>query len=338
VDRKIESPWLQLEEIDLAPAAHCLQQFRRGAGQEGNGAHGSFAGNVADRLHAPSLVGFNLIQSFGIGDKKTFALKGVSIDLYPGEVTLLMGPSGSGKSTLLAVLSGLLRPNSGSVRADGHDLSSMSETELEQFRLKHCSYIFQGSNLFPALSAREQLEIVLRWGEGASTQEARDRAERMLNQLGLAGKTRLRPNELSGGERQRVAIGRALVKHPTYVFADEPTASLDWENGRQVVLMLAESAWSRGATVLIVTHDPRLREFADRVIDLADGRIRAPGEDRDPNIKRGPDPQLRLQDQPNENGTPHIELIHASHGVAATAKVRFPLITVRETKTVSAQT
>ncbi len=219
------------------------------------------------------LSGIDLIRSFGSGQTRSYALRGVSAEFRRGEVNLLMGPSGSGKSTLLAVLSGLLRPDSGAVGALGHDVWRMSEDEMERFRLRYCSYIFQGYNLFPALTAREQLEIVLRWGEGCSSREARKRADYVLGQLGLSGKAHLRPVELSGGEKQRVAIGRALVKNPALVFADEPTAALDWENGQHVIRLLTENARRRGAMVLVVTHDPRLIPYADRVLELEDGRL-----------------------------------------------------------------
>jgi putative ABC transport system ATP-binding protein len=225
-----------------------------------------------------SLTGDGLTRSFGAGETRSYALKGVSVGLRQGELNLLMGPSGSGKSTLLAVLSGLLRPDAGSVGAMGRDVWTMSDDEMERFRLRHCSYIFQGYNLFPALTAREQLEIVLKWGEGASARDARKRADHVLGQLGLSNKAHLRPAELSGGEKQRVAIGRALVKNPTYVFADEPTAALDWDNGQQVIRMLTENARDRGAMVLVVTHDPRLVPYADRVFELADGQMQAEGE------------------------------------------------------------
>src|SRR5439155_20386833 len=142
-----------------------------------------------------------------------------------GEIVLLMGPSGSGKSTLLAILSGLLRPDSGQVQALNQYLWTMSDKQRERFRLEHFGFIFQGYNLFAALTARQQLEMVVRWGEGASAREARRRAEEMLALLGLARKAHLRPAELSGGEKQRVAIGRALIKNPNFCFADEPTSA-----------------------------------------------------------------------------------------------------------------
>ncbi len=225
------------------------------------------------RRSDPTLVGEVLTRSFGSGLTKAFALKGVDVKLYPGQMNLLMGPSGSGKSTLLAVLSGLLRPDGGTVRAMGQDVWSMTEDTMERFRLKHCSYIFQGYNLFPALTAREQLEIVLKWGEGCSPREARKRADHVLGQLGMSNKSHLRPSQLSGGEKQRVAIGRALVKNPSLVFADEPTSALDWENGQQVIELLTETAKVRGAMVLVVTHDPRLLPFGDRVFEMADGKL-----------------------------------------------------------------
>jgi putative ABC transport system ATP-binding protein len=240
-------------------------------GQEGRYSLNPAIGN--NRRGETALIGSGLTRSFNSGEDRSYALKGVSVEFRQGELNLLMGPSGSGKSTLLAVLSGLLRPDSGAVGAMGQDVWGMSDNEMEGFRLQHCSYIFQGYNLFPALTAREQLEIVLKWGEGCSTRDARKRADHVLTQLGLANKTHLRPAQLSGGEKQRVAIGRALVKNPSLVFADEPTAALDWENGQQVIRLLTENARERGAMVLVVTHDPRLIPFADRVFELVDGKL-----------------------------------------------------------------
>jgi putative ABC transport system ATP-binding protein len=184
-----------------------------------------------------------------------------------------MGPSGSGKSTLLAVLSGLLRPSSGQVAALGQDLWALSERQRECFRLRHCGFIFQGYNLFPALTARQQLEIVLRWGEGTSRQEARRRAAEMLGILGLVKKGPLRPAQLSGGEKQRVAVARALVKDPTLCFADEPTGALDWTNGEHVIELLRTRAHEGGGTVLVSSHDARIIPYADRVCYLEDGKL-----------------------------------------------------------------
>lgn len=282
--------------------------FHSASGQEGRYLFNPSPSVARFRRGDTALVGSGLTRSFYSGGDRSFALKGVSVEFRQGELNLLMGPSGSGKSTLLAVLSGLLRPDSGEVGAMGKDVWGMTEDEMEAFRLKHCSYIFQGYNLFPALTAREQLEIVLKWGEGASSREARKRADHILTQLGLANKAHLRPAQLSGGEKQRVAIGRALVKNPTFVFADEPTAALDWENGEHVIRLLTENARERGAMVLVVTHDSRLIPYADRVFELVDGKLAHDGSpDRrsgrahhiehtsfPPSLKKGPRHILQL--------------------------------------------
>jgi putative ABC transport system ATP-binding protein len=220
-----------------------------------------------------SVIGHGLTRTFGQGPTRVVVLDDVSIRLRPGEVTLLMGPSGSGKSTLLACLSGLLRPDAGSVRALGQDLWSLDEPARERFRLAHCGFIFQGFNLIPALTAHDQIEMVLRWGQGLRHAEAARQTSEMLERLDMASKARLRPAELSGGEKQRVAIGRALVKDPQLCFADEPTAALDWSHGRDVIELLKAAARGRGATVLVVTHDPRLLPHADQVYHLLDGRM-----------------------------------------------------------------
>jgi putative ABC transport system ATP-binding protein len=211
--------------------------------------------------------------SYGKGETQTTALRDVSLDLHRGQMTLLMGPSGSGKSSLLSVLSGLQRPDSGKVFVLGEDIWALSDRDRERFRLRHFGFIFQGYNLFPALTARQQLELVLRWGEGTPGRDARKRAEEMLTMLGMAPKADLRPGQLSGGEKQRVAIGRALVKSPAFCFADEPTSALDWSHGEHVVELLRSAAHDRKATVLIVSHDPRLVPYADQVIHLVDGSL-----------------------------------------------------------------
>src|SRR5436190_1486251 len=236
---------------------------------------------------SPSLIGRHLVRTFGDGDTRTTAVDDVSLELYRGQFALLMGPSGSGKSTLLALLSGLLHPTAGQVVArEGDralDIWQVSDKEREEFRLRHCGYIFQGYNLFPALNARQQLEIVLRWGMNTPSREARRQSDEMLGILGLGNKGHLLPAHLSGGEKQRVAIGRALVKNPSLVFADEPTSALDWAHGEQVVELLRAAAHERGATLLCVSHDARIVPFVDTVFHLEDGRLaeNAP-EEHDP--------------------------------------------------------
>jgi putative ABC transport system ATP-binding protein len=233
--------------------------------------------DVVTAVRPPPLEGQHLTHVYGEGEAQVTALSDVSLALDRGEVVLLMGPSGSGKSTLLAILSGLLRPTAGRVLALGQDLAAMSERERERFRLRHCGFIFQEYNLLPALTACQQLEIVLRWGQGVPAREARARADAMLERLGLARQAALMPLQLSGGEKQRVAIGRGLVKDPTFCFADEPTGALDWRRGEQVVELLRCAAHDRGVGVLIVAHDERIIPYADRVLCLEDGRLHAPG-------------------------------------------------------------
>jgi putative ABC transport system ATP-binding protein len=224
----------------------------------------------------PTLKARRLMRSFGKGETATVALNDVSIDLYPGQISLLMGPSGSGKSTLLAVLSGLLQPDRGQVNVLGRDMWQMSERERERFRLEHCGFIFQGYNLFPALTATQQLELVLRWGEGTPAREAKQRSLDMLGLLGLAKRTHCRPIQLSGGEKQRVAIGRALIKNPTFCFADEPTSALDWKHGENVVDLLRTAAHERRTTILVVSHDPRIIPYVDQVYHIEDGSLSEP--------------------------------------------------------------
>ena len=235
--------------------------------------------DAATATPAPAMKATDITRSFGTGETAIFALRDVSLELYPGQITLLMGPSGSGKSTLLAVLSGLLHPDSGSVLVKGQDLWAMSEREREAFRLEHFGFVFQGYNLFPALTAREQLEIILRWGSGASVREANLRSDEMLDMLGLSKRAHLRPLQLSGGEKQRVAIGRALIKQPSFVFADEPTAALDWKHGQHVIELLRAAAHDQNSTILVVAHDSRIIPFVDRVLHLEDG-VLSEGMDR----------------------------------------------------------
>lgn len=213
-----------------------------------------------------------LTKSFKSGKLRAQVLKGVDLTVKEGEIALVMGPSGSGKSTLLATISGLSRPDEGSVSALGQDLWKMRNGAIDRFRLDHCGFIFQGFNLFGALDARKQVQTVLRYA-GLSGREARKVAEESLDEVGLGNRMKQRPSELSGGEKQRVAIARALAKKPKLIFADEPTSALDGENGQNVMSLLRRSAKNHGASVLCVTHDIRLAVFADRIITIEDGLI-----------------------------------------------------------------
>ncbi len=233
---------------------------------------------MAGNSESPSLRAVNLVRTFGDGAQRRVALQGVSFDLFPGQFALLMGPSGSGKSTLLAILSGLLKPDSGQVLATNSaggysDLWELPDTARENYRLGHTGFVFQGYNLFPALTATQQLEIVLKWGQELGSSEARRKSVAMLERLGLGPQAHKKPAQLSGGEKQRVAIGRALVKDPALIFADEPTSALDWENGQQVIQLLRDAAHDRKATIFVVSHDHRILPYVDVAYHLEDGRL-----------------------------------------------------------------
>jgi putative ABC transport system ATP-binding protein len=211
-------------------------------------------------------------KAFTVGHVTQQVIKDCSLTVAAGEFTLIVGPSGSGKSTLLSMLSGLLHPDSGRVRALETDLWSLREAGLDNFRLRHCGFIFQGFNLFSSLTALDNVILAVQY-QGVRAAEARERAVAALEEVGLAERAHLRPVELSGGEKQRVAIARALVKAPLLVFADEPTSALDGKNGHVVVDLLQRMVREHGTTVLGVTHDPRVIGRADRVIHLEDGRV-----------------------------------------------------------------
>jgi ABC-type lipoprotein export system ATPase subunit/metal-sulfur cluster biosynthetic enzyme len=214
------------------------------------------------------------IAQFTQGNVPVRVLKGITLEVRPGELTLIMGPSGSGKSTLLAAASGLLRPSAGRVEVLGTDLWSLDEGAIDRFRLEHCGFVFQGFNLFAAMTAFEQVVYPLGF-TGVSGTAATAAAEEALAAVGMTHRAGLLPMALSGGEKQRVAIARALAKRPRLLFADEPTSALDKTNGEAVVTLLQEAARARGTTVLCVSHDPRLIAHADRVLRIEDGLLTA---------------------------------------------------------------
>ncbi|KDE89857.1 ABC transporter ATP-binding protein [Stenotrophomonas maltophilia] len=222
---------------------------------------------------APTLQADALEKGFMSGDVQVPVLRGLSLDIYPGELTLVSGPSGCGKSTLLSLLSGLSAPDGGRVHALGQDVGHMTRGEVERFRLHHVGFVFQGFNLFPALTALEQVQLPLGY-RGMRNRESEPLARKALEEVGLSHRSHMRPAQLSGGEKQRVAVARAFAKSPTLIFADEPTSALDAENGQRVIDILHRYARAHGATVLCVSHDPRLIRHADRVIAMEDGMVR----------------------------------------------------------------
>jgi putative ABC transport system ATP-binding protein len=200
-------------------------------------------------------------------------LKGIDWEIPGGNIQLLMGPSGSGKTTLLSILAGLLTPSEGKVYLLGQEITRMSRSRLARFRLQHIGFIFQDFNLFPALTAAENIEVVLNI-KGIKGKVARNQAQALLEQVGLGDKGKQKPRDLSGGQKQRVAIARALAGHPQLIMADEPTASLDSQSGHAVMELLRKLAKEEGATVLIVTHDPRIMDVADRIAHLDEGILK----------------------------------------------------------------
>lgn len=227
----------------------------------------------------PVLEAENVVKELGKGAGKVVALKGVNLSLVKGELTLLMGPSGSGKTTLLSILGCILTPTSGVVRVAGEEVAGKGPEQLAELRRKHIGFIFQSYNLFPTLSALENVRIALDV-IGHKGYQASSRAEEVLREVGLGNRLRNYPSNLSGGEQQRVAVARAIAASPSVVLADEPTAALDSENGHAVMALLARIAKEQNRSVLAVTHDPRTLGYADRVVRIEDGLI--VGEERRP--------------------------------------------------------
>ncbi len=213
---------------------------------------------------------------YGPANARMAAVDEVSLEFEPGTLTLVMGPSGSGKTTLLSVLGALLRPNSGKVFLNGEDISRLGEDERTRLRRDHIGFVFQAFRLLHALSAVDNV-LIAKDVRGARDTQDREDACRVLTELGLGSKLNLKPKELSGGEKQRVAIARALLASPQVLLADEPTASLDSHSGKQICELLRKLSDERRYTTVVVSHDPRWSNFADRVITLEDGRVAGEG-------------------------------------------------------------
>lgn len=219
-----------------------------------------------------AIVAKNVDMVFRSGNQEYPALTNINLEIKSGDIHLLMGPSGSGKTTLLSILGGILTPTSGQVYLLGQEITRLSRAQLAKFRLKNVGFIFQGFNLFPALTAMENIEVALKM-KGVNSRAARLEASHLLEQVGLTSKAKNLPAQLSGGQKQRVAIARALAGSPQLILADEPTAALDSHSGHEVIELLRTLAKEGGHTVLMVTHDSRIVDVADHVTHLEDGML-----------------------------------------------------------------
>jgi putative ABC transport system ATP-binding protein len=208
---------------------------------------------------------------YTVGDSTVTALDNVDFTAAPGEVAVVMGPSGAGKTTFLTIAGALLRPTSGVVEIAGNDVASMSEAKLPEIRRRHVGFIFQNFNLLASLTAMENVRIVM--PEDSSRRTRTDRAHELLSMMGLDHRLKSLPKRLSGGEKQRVAIARALANNPDLVLADEPTANLDFKRGQDVMALLRQIAVELRKAVVVVSHDPRVRDVAHRALWLQDGKF-----------------------------------------------------------------
>jgi putative ABC transport system ATP-binding protein len=229
-------------------------------------------------MSAAAIAVSRVSKTYGTGPTAVRALVDVSLDVRAGEVLLMMGPSGSGKTTLLSIMGGILDASSGSVRVQGQELVGLAERERPRLRRTHIGFVFQGFNLFPALTALENVALPLDV-RGERGPEARDRARVALERVGLGDKLATHPADLSGGQKQRVAIARALVGSPSIVLADEPTAALDSVSGRTVLTLLRDLAHDGARAIVLVTHDHRAVAYADRIVSIEDGRLREGAHD-----------------------------------------------------------
>ena len=223
-------------------------------------------------MNGTMLEARGITRVLGEGAAQVQALKGVTLTLQPGELTLLMGPSGSGKTTLLSIFGCILAPTEGSLTIAGRSTAGMSAEQLAELRRKNIGFIFQSYNLFPTLTAEENVMLALDVRRKAAG-NPRDVARAALEGVGLGHRLKAYPRKLSGGERQRVAIARSLVGDPLIILADEPTAALDSENGKAVMELLAAIAQDKSRSVFVVTHDSRILPFADRIVRIEDGSI-----------------------------------------------------------------
>jgi len=224
-------------------------------------------------MTASTLQITHVTKRYGSGATEVAAVRDVSLSVAPGEIVLIMGPSGSGKTTLLSMLGALLKPTEGEIHLNGTVVSALAESRLSDIRLRQFGFVFQDFNLLSALTALENVAIVAEL-TGTKSGAAQKRAVSLLTQLGLDERLNFLPEKLSGGEKQRVAIARALVNDPALILADEPTANLDSKIGHEIMRLLRSIAKEQGRSVVIVSHDQRIKDIADRVLWLEDGQFK----------------------------------------------------------------
>ena len=214
----------------------------------------------------------NVRHSYKEGDGVKEVLHGINLDFYPGEIVIIMGPSGSGKSTLLKLIGAQLTIQEGDITIDGENLQGATPKKLMCLR-RNLGFIFQSHHLLDSISVLQNVQLPLAFAEDATAESSRIEALEVLKTVGIADQSAKRPSQLSGGQRQRVAIARALIRKPGIVLADEPTASLDQKSGREIVEIIKKMAKELGVTVVLVTHDNRILDIADRIVSLVDGKL-----------------------------------------------------------------
>jgi len=219
-----------------------------------------------------AIVASGLTKSFGKGSARMTAVNAVDLVAHFGEMLFIVGPSGSGKTTLLSLLSGILRPDAGTVCINGSDIWTLSKDDLADFRLNTIGFVFQDYHLFPRLTSAENVAIPLVLKHG-NWQDSLTAARQCLDLVGLKERAEILPVKLSGGEQQRVAIARAIIGSPQILVLDEPTASLDGDTGRMIIAFVKQKILDQHRCVVIVTHDARISEYADRIIHMEDGRV-----------------------------------------------------------------
>jgi len=225
-------------------------------------------------MSTPALTLSGVSKIYGTDEQQVVALDEVDLTVGADEMMVLIGPSGSGKTTLLTVAGALLRATSGQVQVGSVDLTGLNDNELSAFRRDQIGFVFQSVNLVPFLTAKENLLAVRQFGRGRIDKAAKERADQLLDELGLGDRAGNLPSQLSGGQKQRVAIGRALMNDPDLVLIDEPTSALDSKLGQQVMELLHREIKQRGVAAIVVTHDERVIDFGDRTVEIVDGRLR----------------------------------------------------------------